>query len=53
MPIINEQHNTMFKYTSIHKCLNMLLPIQRVELVTHVAHYKHGKQEKKIQDVSL
>ena len=22
-----------------------------IELATHVGHYKHGKQEKKIQDV--
>jgi len=50
--IINQDQNIMFKYHHYIRVLRDFPQSQRVELATHVGHYKHGKQEKKIQDVS-
>jgi len=43
--IINEYHLNTWVWTDYSQS-------QREELATHVGHYKHWKQEKKIQDVS-
>ena len=49
--IINQEHNIIFRYHLNTQGFELLL-IPRIELATHVDHYKHRKQEKKIHNVS-